>query len=679
MRRLIFAAVLSLVGGVSTAQTSAVTPLMDAATALFEQGLYEESGQIYARVVDLDDANLTAWAGVIWSEILSGDYVSARAASESAARGPGPVTERDRYGAALILAARAKLLLASGDTLGSFLLHTQGDGSPLGEIALSPTPPAPSLDPSDTELDEWMAEWRHEHAVRDEGQFRFNRDLNDALLAYARHSPTEEILSHLSFALSRSEELGGLLRGLLSHPTLGATAHVRLAWQKSFASDDEGARVVLEDAVRLFPESYDAAVLLGDIQGETGRIGQALVTFRGLAGAHADSAAVQFGLYRALALSGDPDEAWRHYRLAEAAPGGLESVFIDRFHGCLWSMRLPGEERPPAAEFERCRSKALWADPMWGPTHREIGVIEYRRGDLAAATASLKRAVELAPDSLAYQEGLAQLYVEAGETEGALVHLRRVIDREPERGPARYMLGMLLLEDSPEAAVEHLSAAAQAYPSDASVHYHLGRALVLSDRREQAVGPLTMAGTLAPDEPDAHFQLSLNYVLLGRFDEAERAASELRRLSPEQADLIDSWIERARAQALPQSPLGEGWAYATSSNTSDFWVREEPLSVSGTSRVTWTAVTPSNGNTRAFRAIHAEQLGRSKSSRLDRILQRETFDCSGRRSKMHEAIYYDGAGTPLDSVRDDYPDWTYPAPNTVGEGLLDVVCGANGR
>ena len=674
MLRFIHLGLAMAIGTTAVAQSTPTDALLDAATSLLEEGHYDEAQRTYSRVVDLDPTDLTARAGMVWSATRGGEIEAAHRASEAAVLPTGPLDDRAKYGAYLIVSAYGPLALSRGDTLAALRHLTRTGESPIERAAARPEAPMPSPDRSNTEFADYMARWRHQITIDLKGPRAFDGTLTDAFLVFATHSPSEEVLDFLSrWAIGPAYRgrFETLLRGLRDHPSLGPPAHLKLAWLSEFDGDHERTRVLLEEAARQHSRSYAIHLHLGDVQGETGRVEEALATFRALAQTHADSAEVQLGLFRARGVSGEIEEARRHLRRYEVIRGGEGLPAISNM--CLWSLQSDPER--PAAEVERCVAKSLWNDPLRGPTHAEVGGVYSLRGDYAEAADAFEHAVEYAPDSLDYQVALAEVVAETGDPDRAAAILMRVIDRDPSHGRGQLMLGVLLVDGSPGEAVEHLTAAAQALPSNAGAHFLLGRALSSDGRHEQAVGPLTMARTLAPDFPDAHLQLAVNYVVLGRFDDAERAAADLRLLSPEQADRLDVLIEGARARAAPQSPLGPGWTYAAASSSADHWVRSDPVSVSGSTRTVWVGTTAQDGQARAFRAQYVEAIGRAEAGRLNHILQRQTFDCSGGRSRLFEVIYYDASETPLETFSDAYPTWSYPAPGTVGEGLLRTACG----
>ena len=644
-------------------QAPASNVLLDAATSLLEGGQVEEAGRTYARVVEIDATNLTAHAGVILSAILSGDFGGARQALEAVARPPAPVNDRVRYGTILVQSASAALALAEGDTLQAFEIYKGGWGYP---VPANVTPET---------MEAFMREWRHEAAIREAGPYTFQRDLSDALLVLASYAPTEDVLRHLAFR-SRGERLDQTLHSLKSHPEMGSTAYTLLAQSRTYAQDYEAARVLLEEATRLYPDSYEVRERLGDVQGQTGRTREALATYRSLLESGADSTKVFAGLYRALATLGEDQEALAY----------LQQVPDQTWHGltsggstmllCNYEWE-PAPEPPTAREVEDCATRSLWQNPRWGPTHYYVGRAHVLRRDLAKATRSFERAVEYAPDSLEYQVYLGAVLLEGGNVERAQDVVGALVERAPRFWKARLLMGRLLSGSAPAEAIPHLVVATELAPSDPEGHYLLGWTLAEEGRHERAVGPFTMVRTLAPDHPDGHFQLGRMYVILGRLDEAEAISRDLRDLDSEAADVLDGWVRQGRTLASPSSPLGEGWEYAAASESTEFWVRAEPVSVSGATRMTWTAATAIDGQARAFRALYADDLGTSKSPRLHHVLERGSYDCSLKRRQVAEAIYYDASGSVLESGTNQYPEWSYPAPGTVGEGLLNAVCASD--
>jgi tetratricopeptide (TPR) repeat protein len=135
--------------------------------------------------------------------------------------------------------------------------------------------------------------------------------------------------------------------------------------------------------------------------------------------------------------------------------------------------------------------------------HAALGRDLAQAGDLAGAEQALRRAVELAPDSVPSNYALGKLLLARGDAQGAAESARRVLDRKPDHGLAHMLLGRALRERGEAArGLAELRRAVECSPDDAETWLYLGEALAKEGQSEEARRCLREAAELAgADDP----------------------------------------------------------------------------------------------------------------------------------------------------------------------------------
>jgi len=146
------------------------------------------------------------------------------------------------------------------------------------------------------------------------------------------------------------------------------------------------------------------------------------------------------------ALAGRPEaagvDAWTHYRFGEAfASAGAHAAAL-RHLGRAVAL-LPGHLRfrerlarayhasGRADEARRQYDAVLGADPTFEPAYNNRGMALLALGDLPAAEADFRRAVDLYPDAEMALANLASVYFNTGRPAAARPLLRRAMDLSP--------------------------------------------------------------------------------------------------------------------------------------------------------------------------------------------------------------------------------------------------------
>jgi tetratricopeptide (TPR) repeat protein len=126
------------------------------------------------------------------------------------------------------------------------------------------------------------------------------------------------------------------------------------------------------------------------------------------------------------------------------------------------------------------------------------------RGDLAAAERALRKAVELAPDSVEAQFDLGTVLFEQRNYPAAADCFRKVTELEPSHGAAYLRLGRCLEAQGDRAgALRAFQAAVRYVPQQAEAHRELGACLAREGRRDEAAAHLRQALQLQPGDTKA--------------------------------------------------------------------------------------------------------------------------------------------------------------------------------
>jgi tetratricopeptide (TPR) repeat protein len=178
---------------------------------------------------------------------------------------------------------------------------------------------------------------------------------------------------------------------------------------------------------------------------------------------------------------------------------------------------------------------AIRLDPQLAAAHKNLGILEYQRGNFppaqraleaatrlapadpvawrflgmtfaaskrpTAAIGPLRRSLELGPRDSATRLSLAAAEADAGEREGARTDYRLLVGDASLDAHSQGAVGMALLAlDDPEAAARQVSFALEHQPADEDLELVLARAQWAARRPEQAVTTLKNALPAAKDK-----------------------------------------------------------------------------------------------------------------------------------------------------------------------------------
>ncbi len=309
------------------------------------------------------------------------------------------------------------------------------------------------------------------------------------------------------------------------------------------AGDLEAAAASLERALEKRSDDRPCRRRLGEVRLALGEAAAAREPFQALldGGSPEDAfaAAANFGLGRAAAASGDPEQAVKHFertlelqpdagivhyslgqalhslgRLDEAREqleekGSGEVLSPDRLMDRLESLAISsgaylkrgnralmsGRLDAAVTEFR----SAIDADPKATGARRNLALALARRGDFEGAIEALKSAATIDPNDVWIHVDLGNAYLAKGLLETAARSFERAVELDPTLAQARFNLANALIgRDRWSDARPHLEATLELEPGHTRARYQLAMAKHHSGDRSAAISELR---SLLQDEP----------------------------------------------------------------------------------------------------------------------------------------------------------------------------------
>lgn len=366
-----------------------------------------------------------------------------------------------------------------------------------------------------------------------------------------------------------------------------AEARYRLAQAYLQARNVHQARAELQQAVTTAPDFTEAVLALAELNMQAGAVEPAIEALEALvaqqpqvARAHellgfaylrqrrADRALDAYGRRKELApkdprgsflvglglrAQGRREEARQQFEAALAAAPGYPEPLMH-----LVAMAL--EDKKPEAAVARVQ-KQIAVEPKSGDLHFLLGRVQHSRGNLTAAEASYRRALELAPGLLGAYATLGHLYGTTGKNDDALDTLQKALAVNPEDvvvlmltgiayeqkgdfsnakqayrkvldvgggfAPAANNLAWLYSEHGgdPEEALQLAQSARQAEPADPHISDTLGWIYYKRGLYRRAVALLEDSAQKLPDSAVIHYHLGMTYYRLADNEAARQALS----------------------------------------------------------------------------------------------------------------------------------------------------------
>jgi predicted TPR repeat methyltransferase len=157
----------------------------------------------------------------------------------------------------------------------------------------------------------------------------------------------------------------------------------------------------------------------------------------------------------------------------------------------------PAEARQLARQIVEVRRE-------FGGAHYLLGLLALDAGQGKSAADNLAQAVALDPDQTAPRLAMGRAHEVMGKTNGAILHYRSVLERDPHHAEAHARLGELMRRASKtSAAIEHCRAAIAANPRHAEALNTLGALLHEQGEHAEAKSLLHRVLGMRPDWPVA--------------------------------------------------------------------------------------------------------------------------------------------------------------------------------
>jgi len=197
---------------------------------------------------------------------------------------------------------------------------------------------------------------------------------------------------------------------------------------------------------------------------------------------------------------------------------------------------------PPAPKVE-------WAKEDW-TRWNDYGIGLFLQGDLKGAGQAFGEIAEKAPDNADGWVNVGRVRVQEGDTEGALVVLKKALALKPGLARANFFYARVLRETGKyDEATRVLQEVLAQYPQDRVVHDELGRVLFLQKHYADAVRELQHTLAIDPEDLQANYNLMLCYTGLGDDKMAEEFKGRYLRFK---ADEASQALTGAYRQAHPE-------------------------------------------------------------------------------------------------------------------------------
>jgi tetratricopeptide (TPR) repeat protein len=238
----------------------------------------------------------------------------------------------------------------------------------------------------------------------------------------------------------------------------------------------------------------------------------AVAAYRRALAARAGYGPAWVGLGEALRRQGQEEEAFRILDAAVARePRSAEA------HAAL---ALLYERRGDIALALETARRATQLDPDSPTGWYALGVLHHRLQQPGRSLVALRKAARLGPEEARCQHLLGEALRDFGRLEEAEPYLQRAMALAPQYSEAHLSVGQLYAARSPAStylprAVQELERARELAPRDWAPSYHLGRAYLRQRRFVEAAAAFQRVLDLAPDYDPALLDLSRAYAGLG--------------------------------------------------------------------------------------------------------------------------------------------------------------------
>ena len=219
----------------------------------------------------------------------------------------------------------------------------------------------------------------------------------------------------------------------------------------------------------------------------------------------------------------DWDFRWQHvYRFVTPLrlPKGTTLSMRYVYDNSAGNARNP--QQPPARARWGQRSAEemgdLWIQVLTRDDH-DLDVLsrDFRPKVAAEDVKGYESEIEKHPSDAGLHDDVALLYLELGQSLGAIAHFTASLDLKPRSAPAHYNLGTALIAAHRlDAAVEEFRAALKIDPAYANAHNNLGNVLLAQRQFDEAIREFGEVVRLQPGSAAAQQNLAAAYAAAGR-------------------------------------------------------------------------------------------------------------------------------------------------------------------
>jgi tetratricopeptide (TPR) repeat protein len=340
-------------------------------------------------------------------------------------------------------------------------------------------------------------------------------------------------LGRLYLANGYEKEAESALRAALAHdPEAAVLAHHLASLLAGYGRLDEAIEW-WQRVARLKPQYSPALLKLADAYVKTNRLDEARQVYAQTMAASGTDAHAMLGLARVAlaegrwsaarnelekAIAQDPQSSGAYSLLATVLErlGDVSGAQQARLHAS--SLGRPRELPDPWTEE--------LVNDCYDPYRLQVAAATLSAtGENQRAISILERALAHAPAEPRTHRQLGRLYAKIGDIDRAAASLRQTLQIDPKDALAHLDLG-LILQDAGRTEEAHraLELGLQQCPDSAALHFEFGRALLSSGKLDLAAAHFEEAQRLEPDNPSAAHEL---VATLFRLNRKERAAEVL--------------------------------------------------------------------------------------------------------------------------------------------------------
>ena len=205
-------------------------------------------------------------------------------------------------------------------------------------------------------------------------------------------------------------------------------------------------------------------------------------------------------------------------------------------------------------QAEESYRQALILDPDHADSLHMLGCLAHNAGQTDTAIVLIRRAIATRKNVALYHLSLGHALLAQGRLSDAILHYEQALSLKPAplaEAEAHQALGMVLrVLGQGDSAIHHDQQVVRLKPDDAQAHNALGSALMSQGRFQEAAACYRQALTLKPDWAEAHNNLGTIHHRQGRFPEAIAHYQQALIYDPSLAETHDNLATLFRDQGL---------------------------------------------------------------------------------------------------------------------------------